>query len=189
MTGKRQKWMSYYLFITLAFSSIVSFEPSPYDLLMILFVAGGFVLSYFKITWETTLPTIVIFVFLLSNIVSLFFVDKLNDSLLFTGITFYLALTWIGVVAALQYIRLQNIRLIVDGYLVSACFSVIVGILAYLHLIPFSEQYLLFGRVKAFFKDPNVFGPYLVMPALFAISMIEVNGISKLKKRFLKERI
>lgn len=182
MTEKMQKRMSIYLFITFAVSSFVSFEPSPYDFLMILFLSSFIIFPTLKMTKAIALPIIMVCLFLLSNLLPLLFIDKLNNALLFTAITFYLAITWICLVIVLQYIGLFNYKILLNGYLLSACISALIGVLAYFHMIPFSETFLLFTRAKAFFKDPNVFGPYLVIPALFALSMIEVKGISRMSK-------
>lgn len=182
MTMNMQRGISIYLFAALAISSFVRFEPSPYDLLMIIFIPSVFIFPSLKITKEIALPIIVVGLFLFSNLLPLFFIDKLNNALLFTSITFYLAMTWISLVIIFQYIGLSIFKILCDGYLLSAVLSAIVGVLAYFHFIPYSEEFLMFTRAMAFFKDPNVFGPYLVMPALFALSRIEIKGTSKTSK-------
>jgi len=93
-----------------------------------------------------------------------------------------LALTWIALVGILDYLKPANLHLIVKAYLITACFSAIIGTLAYLKLIPFDDLLLMYGRARGLFKDPNVFGPFLVFPALFAISMTELRGITVVKK-------
>ena len=80
---------------------------------------------------------------------------------LFTGITFYLALTWIALVGVGQLLRHENIQFIVKGYLISACISASIGILAYLRVLPNEELFLMYGRAKALFNiEKNVFGPF-----------------------------
>ena len=182
MTEQMTKWMSYYLFLTMLVSSVVSFEPAPYDLLMLMFILLGALFSLYKITGEIVHPVVIACIFLVSNLISLFFTTEMIGSLIFTGITFYLALTWIALVAFGQKAENLNLELIMNGYLISASLAAVIGTLAYFQVIPFSDELLIFGRVKAFFKDPNVFGPFLVMPALFAISMTEIRNITFLKK-------
>lgn len=182
MTMQISKWVSYYLFLTMVVSSFVSFEPAPYDLLMIGFIAFGFLFSFNKITKELVFPIVIVCIFLVSNLISLFFVKEMGGALFFTGITFYLAFTWIALVGMKDYLKPEILNFILKGFLVSACLSAIIGILAYFQLIPSSDEYLLFGRPKALFKDPNVFGPFLVVPTLFAISMTELRGTSNWKK-------
>ena len=182
MTERVQNWVTCYLFITLLVSSFVLFEPAPYDLLMILFVVFGYLFSFIKIRKASTFPLIIIFIFLISNLLSIFFAEEIKVSILFVSITLYLALTWIGLVGIIDYLKPNNLQLIVKAYLISACLSAILGILAYLELIPFDDLLLMYGRAKGLFKDPNVFGPFLVFPALFAISMTERRGITRIKK-------
>ncbi len=182
MNEKKLKWLSGYLFLTMAVSSFVSFEPAVYDLLFISFVIVGFFFSLYKFSKDTVFPLLIVCVFLLSNLLSLFILMEIRSSLSFIGITFYLAFTWIGLVGIGLHLKQSAIQFIVKGYLLSACISATIGILAYLQILPNSDLFLLFGRAKVMFKDPNVFGPFLVMPALFALSMTEKVNISTKKK-------
>jgi O-antigen ligase len=182
MTESMGMKVGYYLFLTMIVSSIVLFEPAPYDLLMILFIIAGFLLSFYKITKDTAIPLLTICIFLVSNLVSLFFVGNIGVSYLFTGITFYLALTWIALVGVGQFLRHENVQLIIKGFFISACISAGIGILAYLKVLPNEDLFLMYGRAKALFKDPNVFGPFLVMPALFALGMTESREATTFKE-------
>ena len=185
MTESMRKFVTNYLFLAMIVSSFVLFEPAPYDLLMISFIFGGILFSFYKFTKDTAIPLLIICIFLVSNLVSLFFVGKIGVSYLFTGITFYLALTWIALVGVGQFLRHENVQLIVKGYLISACISASIGILAYLRVLPNEDLFLMYGRAKALFKDPNVFGPFLVMPALFALGMTESREINNVQKNSL----
>lgn len=182
MTDSMRKFVTNFIFLAMIVSSFVLYEPAPYDLLMISFIFGGILFSFYKFTKDTAVPLLIICIFLVSNLVSLFFVEKMGVSYLFTGITFYLALTWIALVGVGQLLRHENIQFIVKGYLISACISASIGILAYLRVFPNEELFLMYGRAKALFKDPNVFGPFLVMPALFAIAMTESREATAFKK-------
>ncbi|KAA0944218.1 O-antigen ligase family protein [Sporosarcina sp. ANT_H38] len=174
MTANARKWLTYYLCLTLGVSSFVSFEPALYDLLFISIVAVGFLFSFIAFTKETVFPLLIVIVFLLSNLLSLFFLNEFKISIFFTGITMYLILTWIGLVGMGFYLNGAHLELMMKGYLFSAFLAASIGILAYFQLLPSSDTYLTYGRATAFFKDPNVFGPYLIMPALLAISMTEM---------------
>lgn len=184
MTERSNSWLSYFLFFTLAVSSFVVIEPSPYDLLIILLLGIGFAFSNYSFSKEMVIPIIILSIFLISNLLSLFFVKATGPSIFFTAITFYLALTWIGIVGLSERITQSRMQFILHGYLLAACLSAIIGILAYFNLIPFSDLFLMYGRAKALFKDPNVFGPFLVMPALFALSMTERKDMPLKKKIF-----
>ncbi|WP_144512348.1 O-antigen ligase family protein [Bacillus sp. FJAT-22090] len=182
MTESRSKWLSSFLFLTMAVSSFVYFEPSPYDLFIIIILFVGFLMSTFSFHKEMILPLCILCVFLICNLLSLFFIEELGSSIFFTGITFYLALTWIGIIGMGEHIKRTTFQLIMHGYLLSAFLAAIIGILAYFHLLPYNDFFLMYGRAKAFFKDPNVFGPFLVMPSLFSLCMAEQKDMTTRKK-------
>jgi hypothetical protein len=46
------------------------------------------------------------------------------------------------------------------------------GTLGYLGLIPGKDALTLYGRAKALFNDPNVFGPFLILPAMYALQRV-----------------
>jgi hypothetical protein len=58
----------------------------------------------------------------------------------------------------------------------------VLGVGAYFQLIPGQNLLLVNGRPKGLFKDPNVFGPYLVPMALYAFSRLEQLGASWLQR-------
>jgi len=182
MTERSNNWLSYFLFFSLAVSSFVVIEPSPYDLLIILLIGIGFAFSIYSFSKEMVFPIIILSLFLMSNLLSLFFIKTIGPSIFFTAITFYLALTWIGIIGLSERINQTRLQFIMLGYLLSGIVSAIIGILAYFNLIPFSDLFLMYGRAKALFKDPNVYGPFLVMPALFSLSMTERKNMP-IKKR------
>lgn len=174
MTDNRGKWLSCLLFLTMAMSSFVFIEPSPYDLFIILIMVIGFIFSIYNFTKEMIFPLLILYLFLISNLLSLFFIKEIGSSIFFTSITFYLAFTWIGLIGMSELIKPLYLQRILQGFLFSALISAVIGILAYFHLLSSSDFFLLYGRAKALFKDPNVFGPFLVMPALFSIRMAEL---------------
>lgn len=182
MTDNRGKWLSCLLFLTMAMSSFVFIEPSPYDLFIILIMVIGFIFSIYNFTKEMIFPLLILYLFLISNLLSLFFIKEIGSSIFFTSITFYLAFTWIGLIGMSELIKPLYLQRILQGFLFSALISAVIGILAYFHLLSSSDFFLLYGRAKALFKDPNVFGPFLVMPALFSIRMAELKDTT-IKKR------
>jgi hypothetical protein len=63
-------------------------------------------------------------------------------------------------------------RVIVGAYTLAAVLSAGAGTLAYLGLIPGRDILTLYGRAKALFNDPNVFGPFLILPAMYALQRV-----------------
>ncbi len=169
------------LFITMSVSFIVVVEPSPYDLLMVLFMFLGLLFSVFVYNSMLATPFLLVLIFILSNLISSYFSINYSSAAFYFAITFYLALSWFGFVCTAGRFQLRFVETVLNGYLIAACLSVLIGVLAYVQLIPFSDYFLYYDRVKATFKDPNVFGPFLVAPALYALYKADsFNGISKL---------
>lgn len=170
----RRNWIEIYLFLTMFSSAFVMVEPSPYDLLMLLFIILVFLFAMFQIKERLFLPTTVLAVFVMGNLVSLYFMTEYFVAIRYSFITFYLMLFWLVLVS------LANERLLykmLTGYLIAAVLAVMIGVAAYFDLLPMSERFLMFDRVKSTFKDPNVFGPFLVLPALYALALTELNNI------------
>jgi len=165
-------------------SSFVLIEPSLYDLMLLILFTVCFISSLYIFQEDHVLPLLILCLFLLCNLISLYFIKELGNSVEFIGITFYLAVTWIALVGLIPHFKIQDVELILKGYLVAALLSALIGITAYFHLIPYSDLFLMYGRAKALFKDPNVFGPFLVLPALFALSMTEKEKIKNMTKYF-----
>ncbi|MBI3703492.1 MAG: O-antigen ligase family protein [Rhizobiales bacterium] len=55
------------------------------------------------------------------------------------------------------------------AYVLTAIVCTLFGLAVYWHFLPGEDTFLWSGRVRSTFKDPNVFGPFLVLPALFLI--------------------
>ena len=66
----------------------------------------------------------------------------------------------------------RHMRVLMRGYTAAAVIITIIGTLAYLGLMPGRDAFLLYGRAKATFQDPNVFGPFLILPAMYAVQRV-----------------
>ncbi len=60
-------------------------------------------------------------------------------------------------------------KLIFNGLTVAATMAAAAGVIGYFDLAPGSDSFTKFGRASGTFKDPNVFGPFLVPAFLYAI--------------------
>jgi hypothetical protein len=66
----------------------------------------------------------------------------------------------------------ERSRRIMRAYTAIAVISAIVGTLGYLGILHIGVDLTLYGRAKALFKDPNVFGPFLILPAVAALQRL-----------------
>jgi O-antigen ligase len=91
------------------------------------------------------------------------------EAMLFNVVTVFLWLTSYFVANYVADTPYEAVRRIMRAYLAIAVILAIVGALAYLGLMPGREFFLRFERAKATFNDPNVYGPFLIVPAMFAL--------------------
>ena len=73
--------------------------------------------------------------------------------------------------------RLDMLR---RGLLAGAMIASIAGIAGYFHLVPGGYDLLtLYDRARGTFKDPNVLGAFLILPALFSLQSIVSDSLGK----------
>ncbi len=159
------------LWLTVFSGGFVMFEPSPYEasfLLLALFVA----LAPPRLPALLLLPLLLLGIMNVGGLVAAVGVmDKAGarDVLTYVAISFYLALTTIlfaAIVAQQPEARLITIRRasIAAAFVVSCA-----GIAGYFDLASLGDVFTKYGRAQGTFKDPNVYGPFLILPLLFLV--------------------
>ncbi|SHG53237.1 O-antigen ligase family protein [Ornithinibacillus halophilus] len=168
-TSIANRRMMMFICVVMMTSSIVFMEPAPYDLLFVVLFVGAFLFGYVVFHEQQLWPFILLLAFVQANLISMFFSHDLLYALHYFLITFYLIMTWVLFVGLSSYYREGLFPPLFKAYTLAALVAVVAGLLAYFQWIPGTELFLKYGRVTAFFKDPNVFGPFLIPPALFAL--------------------
>jgi hypothetical protein len=85
------------------------------------------------------------------------------------GTSLYLAIAGIMFACLFSTGNLQRLSIMRRAYILSALFATALGYVGFFHLIPGSDIFLTAFRVSATFKDPNVYGPFLIFPLVFLI--------------------
>ena len=153
--------------------ALVLFEPSPYEVsfLLLLPVAmiGGFGLHR-----STTGLLWLLVLFIPFALIGAFQtrITPTTDALVFALVTVFLIFTAYFVANYVAQSPHGRMRLIIGAYTVCAVISAFVGAFAYFGILPGADLFLRFGRAKAFFQDPNVYGPFLILPAMFALQRV-----------------
>src|SRR6266581_1630546 len=66
------------------------------------------------------------------------------------------------------------------GYTIGAVVAALAGIAGYFNLIPGGHDLLtLYARARGTFKDPNVLGAFLILPALFSLQSVVSDKLGK----------
>ena len=159
--------------LTLATSSIVFIEPSPYDLLVIvLFIAMMFL--GLRFARELQVAGLCMGVFVLANLVAAFLSADPMSTIRFLFTRLYLVITW-GFFASLLISSPALVsRSIFTGYTIAALIALAWGALEYFGFIRM-EMWEGGLRAKGPFKDPNVFAPFLIPVAIFSLKELYTN--------------
>ncbi len=138
-------------------------EPAPYELIllaaMVVFLLFGLRLSRISITLGALF---VIFNF--GGMLSMFTMVQYKTIPIYLAVSLFLGLTsvfWCAVVEA----DMGRLRTIMRGYVIGAACTALLGIGGYFHAFPGAAMFTKFDRAMGAFQDPNVFGPFLVLPA------------------------
>ncbi|WP_316360002.1 O-antigen ligase family protein [Devosia sp.] len=170
---RAMRWLDFMVAFWIFTGGLVLFEPSPYELtflavLPLAFVAG---MGLYRSTFGLFAILIGFTPFALIACFQVRF-NPIGDALLFSIVTIFLLLTAYFIANYVAEQTERRMRLVMRAYTAVALISAIVGTLAYLGLMPGADIFLRYGRAKAAFNDPNVFGPFLVLPAMYALQRL-----------------
>ncbi len=152
---------------------IVLFEPSPYELTFLLVLPLA-ILAGLGL-YRSTLGLLAIMIaFTPFALIAVFQVryNTITSALIFSLVTVFLMFTSYVLANYIAEATVKRMRFIVAAYTAAAVLAALIGTLAYLGLMPAADMFLRYGRAKAMFKDPNVYGPFLILPAMFALQRI-----------------
>ena len=164
------------LFLAIAGSFLVFIEPSPYEAFSALLV---FTCLLAGISMDRKLLPLVFLLLLynLGGMFSLVQVAQEQAAVRFVQISFYMAFT--AIIFAMIFSRdpMKSSDILTKAYIIAGLCAAIIGIVTYFDLVPGSDMFKLYGRSRSTFKDPNVYGPFLVLPALFLLQSFLMRGV------------
>jgi hypothetical protein len=152
---------------------IVLIEPSPYEVMFLLVlplaIAAG--IGLYRSTFGLLAILIGFTPFALIACLQVRF-TPISEALIFSAVTIFLMLTSYFLANYLAEETHRRMKIIVGAYTAIAVILAIIGTLAYLRLMPGADLFLRYDRAKATFKDPNVYAPFLVLPAMYALQRV-----------------
>ena len=161
------------VWLAFAVSSIVFTEPAPVDVMLMgliaLLPAAGLVafspaLAAYLALWSIAAAS----GFLAANLSR-----DLAASTTFTVISLYLYIASFVLAGFIAKSPVRHTQLIFSGWLFAAVLAAGCAFIGYFQLVPGAfELFTKFDRAAGTFKDPNVFGPFLVAPFLYALHLV-----------------
>jgi hypothetical protein len=163
----RERLLHIVLFVTMVMSCVAMIEPSPHDLLMAPLLLAALIAG---IRFERILVPLFLLL-LIWNIGGLFaLMNTAGDSkaIQYSATSIYLSLAAMIFACVLARNTPARLNVLAAGYIAAAFIAAVTGIMGYFNVPRGArELFTLYERADGMFKDPNVFGPYLIWPALF----------------------
>jgi O-antigen ligase len=152
---------------TFCLIGFVRFEPAPFDVLLIVLLGMGLLTG--RLRWPSSKEGATVQIGLwgltLTNVLSTVGVVPIYHSLRFLSITLYLLVLFCFV--RMYTTEPRAMRMVLVGYLVSAAVNGLAAILSFLGIsMPISVVYYSIRGI-GFFKDPNVYGAFVVLAPLW----------------------
>ena len=142
-------------------------EPAPYELYMVGLIAvwGLFGLRFSR---HAAILLAIFIAFNIGGVISLSQMSDLYETPLYLAVSLFLAFTSVFFVSILTADH-SRYGLIFGAWIMAALATGLLGIAGYFGLFPGAETFTRFGRATGAFQDPNVFGPFLTLPAIYLL--------------------
>ena len=167
------------VWLVAASGAIVFIEPSPYELVTltasVIFFATGMRL---RLVFMPLLLALIV----LNVGYTIGAIPFLDNSVVATWIatSWYMAVTVMFFAMVISEDTEARLDMLRRGLLAGAMIASIAGIAGYFHLVPGGYDLLtLYDRARGTFKDPNVLGAFLILPALFSLQSIVSDSLGK----------
>jgi O-antigen ligase len=147
-------------------------EPALTDIISIL-ALGLFFLLGMRIPPGFGVAGFFLGLYLVANLLASAFAPEPSESFRSVGVRFFVASSCLLFVCLIYENPKRVTNVLWNAYVVAGLIAIFAGIVGYYGLVGPNEQLLEFGRVRALFKDPNVYGPFIVPVALYALARLE----------------
>jgi hypothetical protein len=171
-----QRLLNIVLFVTVMLSSIAFIEPSPHDGLMIILLA---MCVAARVPFDRKLIPLMLLpiVWLIGGFFSVIPVLDQKQTLQYVATSGYLVLAAIMFACLFCDGNLVRLTILRRAYIIAALIATAAGYVGFFHLAPGSDIFLFNDRVSATFKDPNVYGPFLIFPLLLLLIGVMTRGM------------
>ena len=160
--------------------AIVFIEPSPYELMTLASVVFFFATG---LRMRPVFIPLLILLFLLNigyTIAAAYLIDK-QEILNWILTSWYMAITALFFAMVLSENTEERLEYLRRGLIFGALIASLAGIAGYFRLVPSAgyDLFTLYSRARGTFKDPNVLGAYLILPAMFLLQSVVTQSLRK----------
>ncbi|MBZ9872548.1 O-antigen ligase family protein [Mesorhizobium sp. BR1-1-9] len=159
-------------------SGFVISEPAPYEIYMAGLIAI-WALFGLRIS-RAAAPLLVLLVTMnIGGMIAMTQMSDLANTPLYLAVSLFLAFSAVFF-ASVTATQPSLYRLIFIAYVVSAVMTSLLGIAGYFHAFPGAEMFTKYDRAAGAFQDPNVFGPFLVLPGIYLLYLLLTGPVSRM---------
>jgi hypothetical protein len=175
----RERILLVVLFVTVLASSVAFIEPSPHDALMGLLAVACLIAG---VRFDRTLAMLLLCLVIwdVSGLISLINALDIPKTVQYAATSIYLAIAAILFACLFSDNTMARLTAMRIAYVITAVCVSLAGVAGYFHAFPGSQIFAPSGRALGAFKDPNVFGPFLIWPALFLAERVLTRRVALL---------
>ena len=160
------------VWLTFALSSLVLVEPAPVDALSMGLAVLLPAVALVEITPALCLYVCLWLAAIAAQLLAATQAPEMGRAIMHTVITTQLVVVSVAMAGFIAQSPVRHTRLVLSGWLAAATVAALAAIAGYFDLIPGSaDLFTLHERGTGTFKDPNVFGPFLIAPILYALHL------------------
>jgi hypothetical protein len=164
-------------------SGFVIDEPAPYELHMAGLIA---IWALFGLRLSRTVSVLlaILVVFNIGGAISMGQMPDLKTAPMYIAVSLFLAFTAVFFAAIINSNQ-RILPVIFNAYILAAICTSLLGILGYFEAFPGAEVFTGYGRAMGAFQDPNVFGPFLMLPLAWLVHGVLVGDLRALPIRLV----
>ena len=164
-------------------SGFVIDEPAPYELYMAGLI-GIWALFGLRLSRAVAALLAILVVFNIGGLVSMAQMPDLKTAPMYIAVSLFLGFTAVFFAAIINADH-RTLSVIFKAYILAAVCTSLLGILGYFDAFPGAELFTRYGRAMGAFQDPNVFGPFLMLPLAWLVHGVLVGNLRALPLRLI----
>ncbi|NTS29918.1 hypothetical protein HQ945_01505 [Phyllobacterium sp. BT25] len=164
-------------------SGFVIDEPAPYELYMAGLI-GIWALFGLRLSRTVAVLLAILVVFNVGGVISMGQMPELKTAPMYIAVSLFLCITAVFY-AAIINANERILSVMFKAYILSAVCTSLLGILGYFDAFPGADIFTRYGRAMGAFQDPNVFGPFLMLPLAWLVHGVLVGDLRALPVRLV----